>query len=648
MKLRNFIISLLAVTVLAAGCNKNEIEPSYDGFSTSVNFINIPEDGSEVSFEVNSTESWAIYDRLFPEDKNWKDFDVEPLSGKPGKTTIKISSSATASNRQMELCFIIGDKSVIDALCDELDAVVAEYDNQKNLALDKADEDAVKKVWDKKKKAAEQVLNTALVNAKRQYVTVKQSAGKTEVKYSTCKEIAEGTVGKTYYAKGSVTKIVNTQYGNWTLKDASGEMYVYGTLDATGAEKNFESLGLSEGDMVELSGPSSSYKGSPQLTNVTILKIEKAFIKLEKNEMTVKKDAKTFDVPLTIADDAKWDVVPFEEDWLSLGSSYTKDGKTYQTFNIVDYLEDKAPRKATLKFTAQKEAEVKTKSVKDPEEGQLPSVTTDKGVLAFEGKQLAIGTELFVLSGEARTPAEDGDYVLEDKTTIEVKDGKIVSIIELKVAELAFIVNQTGNFPDIVTVKAASETDDETWVRIKGVVMGVNEDGSVVADETGAIYCDGVTDFEIGETVEVCGNKSAYRKFFQLEGTYAKGIPADSEAVYPTPTKVTENLFTTIDEGGDNLLKYVTLTGKPSNVEDTDNKGKFVKNATVHFKVGESYDFVGYRPSSDFYTARTKGKEVEIDGYCYQRETGDGNNYIRFIITDVRYAPEEETGAETE
>ena len=53
------------------------------------------------------------------------------------------------------------------------------------------------------------------------------------------------------------------------------------------------------------------------MKNVTILKIEKAFIKLEKNEMTVKKDAKTFDVPLTIADDAKWDVVPFVEDWLT-------------------------------------------------------------------------------------------------------------------------------------------------------------------------------------------------------------------------------------------------------------------------------------------------------------------------------------------
>lgn len=645
MKLRNIISSLLAVTVLAAGCNSDQIEPSYNGFSTSVNFINIPEDGSEVSFEVNSTEPWAIYDRLFPEKKNWPGLDVTPLEGEAGKTTIKIKSSETSSTRSLELCFLIGDKTVVEQMEAALDEVVKEYDELLDAALDKAEENEIKKVWDKLEDAAEASLNSAVVNAKRHYVTVKQTAGKAEIAFSTCKEIENGTSGKTYYAKGSVTKIVNTLYGNWTLKDASGEMYIYGTLDANGAEKNFESLGLSEGDMVEISGPFSPYNGSPQMKNVTILKIEKAFIKLEKNEMTVKKDAKTFDVPLTIADDAKWDVVPFEEDWLSLGSSYTKDGKTYQTFNIVDYLEDKAPRKATLKFTAQKEAEVKTKSVKDPEEGQLPSVTTDKGVLAFEGKQLAIGTELFVLSGEARTPAEDDDYVLEDKTTIEVKDGKIVSIIELKIAELAFTVNQTGNIPEAVTVKAASEAADKAWVKIKGIVMGVNAYGSVVADETGAIYCDGVTDFEIGETVEVCGNKSAYRKFFQLGGTYAKGIPADSEAVYPTPTKVTENLFTTIDGGGDNLLKYVTFTGVPSKVEDSN--GKYV-SATIHFEVGESYDFVGYRPSDDLYTARAKGKKVEIDGYCYQRETGGSNNYIRFIITDVRYAPEEETGAETE
>ncbi|MGN0233439.1 MAG: DNA-binding protein, partial [Bacteroidaceae bacterium] len=66
---------------------------------------------------------------------------------------------------------------------------------------------------------------------------------------------------------GVISKIANSLYGNIYIKDATGEVYVYGVLTPAGETKQFESLGLTEGCVVTLQGAKSSYKGSPQMAN---------------------------------------------------------------------------------------------------------------------------------------------------------------------------------------------------------------------------------------------------------------------------------------------------------------------------------------------------------------------------------------------
>ena len=104
--------------------------------------------------------------------------------------------------------------------------------------------------------------------AQTQYITVIQ--GVLNPPFSTCAEILAGNDGETYKVKGTLTKLSNTVYGNWYIKDATGEVYVYGTLDANGSAQNFASLKLEEGDEVTIQGPSTTYGGSPQLKNVTV------------------------------------------------------------------------------------------------------------------------------------------------------------------------------------------------------------------------------------------------------------------------------------------------------------------------------------------------------------------------------------------
>ncbi len=71
----------------------------------------------------------------------------------------------------------------------------------------------------------------------------------------------------TYRLTGKVSNITNTQYGNFDLVDATGTIYIYGLLDKDGNAKNFESLGIKEGDEITVEGKYNEYNGNPQIKN---------------------------------------------------------------------------------------------------------------------------------------------------------------------------------------------------------------------------------------------------------------------------------------------------------------------------------------------------------------------------------------------
>lgn len=91
----------------------------------------------------------------------------------------------------------------------------------------------------------------------------------------TISEIIMGADNSYYRCTGYVAAITNTTYGNFYLKDYSGELYVYGTLDAEGNTRNFLSLGIEEGDIVTVSGPKTTYASITELVDVTVENIIK-------------------------------------------------------------------------------------------------------------------------------------------------------------------------------------------------------------------------------------------------------------------------------------------------------------------------------------------------------------------------------------
>lgn len=152
---------------------------------------------------------------------------------------------------------------------------------------------------------------------------------------ATCADVIAGPDSKTYKVTGICTSIANTTYGNWYLKDATGTIYIYGTLDAKGAEKNFLSLGLEVGDEVTVQGPKTTYGTTVELVNVTVLKINKSLVKVDSvKNATLPLEGGEFIAYLTCKGQGVSVGIPEDaESWLSISSIQSKGTSAVVTFN---------------------------------------------------------------------------------------------------------------------------------------------------------------------------------------------------------------------------------------------------------------------------------------------------------------------------
>ena len=131
-------------------------------------------------------------------------------------------------------------------------------------------------------------------------VTVTQATNLDAVIEATCAEVIAGEDGAIYQVTGTGTKITNATYGNWILKDETGEITIYGTLDAEGKTKNFSSLDIQVGDKVTVKGPRKLYGGTVELVDVTVVDHEKIYgVAPEQTEYAITSDAQVVTINLT-------------------------------------------------------------------------------------------------------------------------------------------------------------------------------------------------------------------------------------------------------------------------------------------------------------------------------------------------------------
>ena len=280
MKFKYFFIALIAVAGFFASCSDDKDLGQLDGIQVSQSSLSIPVEGGQVEFDVTSAADW----KFVTNDKKGNPVDSIPAW---------INSSCTGGNA--------GTTHVV------FNAAATKGANNSTFKL--------------------------VSGALTQYITVIQ--GVLNPPFSTCKEILAGNDGETYKVKGTLTKLSNTTYGNWYINDGTGEVYVYGTLDANGSEKNFASLKLEEGDEVTIQGPRETYKGTPQLKNVTVLSYTKSLIKVEElDKDTLDKAGEDFKVTLTVkGEGVTVDIPEADQSWLSVKGIVTSGTKAEITFH---------------------------------------------------------------------------------------------------------------------------------------------------------------------------------------------------------------------------------------------------------------------------------------------------------------------------
>lgn len=261
MKLKYIIASFIAAASVLAGCVKEEPVSTLEGLSVSNDYVTLAADeGASLSISVNAEESWTA---SVPDSKaTW--LSVSPASGSAGQN-VSMTFTATASTaaRSTEVHIAMGGKTKI--------------------------------------------------------VKVNQAApAGVEVPLATCKEVLEGPE-VTYKVRGTCTRVVNTNYGNWYLADETGEVYIYGTFNAKGqypkdADGGWAGFGIEVGDIVTVEGPKTVYNGTVELVDVAIVKVEKSliqvadfdFAKLPPVDTTFNMVVTSKESPLLISSDSDW------------------------------------------------------------------------------------------------------------------------------------------------------------------------------------------------------------------------------------------------------------------------------------------------------------------------------------------------------
>ena len=76
-----------------------------------------------------------------------------------------------------------------------------------------------------------------------------------------------------YELTGEITNVTNTTYGNFYLKDATGEVLIYGLCSPSGEEKYWAESGAKVGDTITVQTVRTSYNGTPQGKNAIFVSL---------------------------------------------------------------------------------------------------------------------------------------------------------------------------------------------------------------------------------------------------------------------------------------------------------------------------------------------------------------------------------------
>ena len=286
MKFKHIFAAALSLLMVTA-CNDDNTVGTLGNIELDKTYVSIPATGGDATVTVKAAADWQ-FDKVFQvitkKDDGSKDttyyntpswLKLDKESGSAGETKVTLHADATNGRRDTQL----------EIVC----------------------------------------------NGQRQYLQVMQ--GDETPEEATVAQVLAGPDGKTFRVTGTVEDIYNTTYGNWYLRDNTGRVTIYGTLDKDGKTKNFSSLGIENGDVVTVEGPKTTYGTTVELVDVTVLKITKAMLKLVDVQSTaVPKEGGDFVVKVAFKGSSVNPAIPADaQSWLGVTNIKTIEGVPSKT-----------------------------------------------------------------------------------------------------------------------------------------------------------------------------------------------------------------------------------------------------------------------------------------------------------------------------
>ncbi len=527
MKLKYFIPSLFAALAMLVGCSDDNTIGTLGNITVDKSYVSIPVEGGDVVVTVNATGDWAMLKSVVIDTKTKEKAEMpkwltaSTLSGSAGTTELKFHADKSDAGREAVVQLAIGDKV--------------------------------------------------------QFVTVRQ--GSMTAQTATCAEALAGSDGKVYRVKGAVQNIQNTTYGNYDIVDVTGKIYVYGTLDKDGKEKNFSSLGIEAGDVVEVEGPRSTYNGNGQLVNVTVLSIQKSLLKIaavdsvDHKAAVIAKEGGQFKVKVAYKGSGAYVTIPeADREWLEVSyKQYIAGIPTKIVPNPADTVVYTFTAKANagqarssiVEFVSSNGNSSTTLTQKILQDGGIAEVT------AAEFNSKTDGDALYKISGVVTKIANNqyGNLYIKDATgeiyiygvldaegkaknfaSTGIKVGDIVTLITVKTSYKGTPQGKEAKVDNRIDVKTvttaeflAAPVSSDVYYRVTGVVgeyAGQKYDivtyGNIgLTDEAGSIYVYGVSTGWKGETkkfstlgiaagdkITVIGTRSVYKDKPQMAGAF--------------------------------------------------------------------------------------------------------------------------------
>ena len=550
MKLRYYILSILAGAALAAGCAQEQVISSIAEFKPEKSYIGLPLEGGINTTPVKATASWSFDTSAIPE---W--LTVSPTSGGAEVEHIVFAADANtgATERTANLVVNVGGK-------------------------------------------------------KQRFTVVQAGPGEVEAPLSTIAEVAAGTDGVTYRIRGTVTSIANTNYGNLYIADDTGTIYVYGLFNAKGQYPKdaggWATFGVEVGDVVTVQGPRTLYNGTTlELVDATLISVEKSLIEVDPSDIALGSDAGTFTV--SVKSKANGMAVLPSESWVRMTDIAAGEGDAVVYSFAYDANTTTAVRKATIQFKAANSSKVVNVSQEGvPPTGQsvteIVALPDDSGVETLESTVVAKTTKGFVLS--------DGTTAIYayDSGANAVEIGDVVKVLATKttyngVPELASVtsVEKTGtaavDYPaakDVTADAATYAASVAEYIQFTGVLkvsgnyINVEIDGADPATKQGSVVNPvdalGAKDFD-GKKVTVTGffnGLSGGNKYLNVIATKIEEAGAKGTLANPyTPLEACDAVkdLTWTDNSTYDTTDDVYVAGKISRIA---NKGTYTEGGT--------------------------------------------------------------------